>query len=58
VETIFGWPGISSLLMNAVGQRDYPVIQAVVLATATVVILVNLIGDMAVRTLDPRTTES
>jgi peptide/nickel transport system permease protein len=44
--------------MNAVGQRDYPVIQAVVLATATVVILVNLIGDMAVRTLDPRTTGS
>jgi peptide/nickel transport system permease protein len=58
VETIFGWPGISSLLMNAVGQRDYPVIQAVVLATATIVIVVNLIGDLAVRTLDPRTTES
>ncbi|MGH3750493.1 MAG: ABC transporter permease, partial [Micromonosporaceae bacterium] len=34
VETIFGWPGMSSLLMNAVGQRDYPVIQAVVLAAA------------------------
>jgi len=58
VETIFGWPGISSLLMNAVGQRDYPVIQAVVLATATVVIVVNLIGDLAVRILDPRTTET
>jgi peptide/nickel transport system permease protein len=58
VETIFGWPGISSLLMNAVGQRDYPVIQAVVLATATLVILVNLIGDVVVRILDPRTTES
>jgi peptide/nickel transport system permease protein len=58
VETIFGWPGISSLLMNAVGQRDYPVIQAVVLATAIIVILVNLIGDLAVRILDPRTTES
>jgi len=54
VETILGWPGMSSLLMNAVGQRDYPVIQAVVLAAATIVIVVNLIGDLAIRALDPR----
>ncbi|MBU7599377.1 ABC transporter permease [Streptomyces sp. P38-E01] len=58
VETIFGWPGVSSLLMDAVGQRDYPVIQAVVLSVATIVILVNLIGDLVVRFLDPRTEES
>ncbi|MDQ8705395.1 ABC transporter permease [Streptomyces sp. LHD-70] len=58
VETIFGWPGVSSLLMSAVGQRDYPVIQAVVLAVATVVILVNLIGDLVVRVLDPRVEEA
>lgn len=57
VETILGWPGMSSLLMNAVGQRDYPVIQAVVLAAATVVILVNLAGDLTVRALDPRVEE-
>lgn len=58
VETIFGWPGMSSLLMNAVGQRDYPVIQAVVLAAATIVILVNLVGDLVVRALDPRAEAS
>jgi peptide/nickel transport system permease protein len=57
VETILGWPGMSSLLMNAVGQRDYPVIQAVVLAAATIVILVNLAGDLTVRALDPRVEE-
>jgi peptide/nickel transport system permease protein len=57
VETIFGWPGMSSLLMSAVGQRDYPVIQAVVLASATIVIFVNLLGDLAIRALDPRTEE-
>ncbi|WP_181786248.1 ABC transporter permease [Streptomyces phytophilus] len=58
VETIFGWPGVSSLLMSAVGQRDYPVIQAVVLAVAAVVILVNLVGDLVVRALDPRAEEA
>jgi peptide/nickel transport system permease protein len=57
VETILGWPGMSSLLMNAVGQRDYPVIQAIVLAAATIVIVVNLIGDLTVRALDPRVEE-
>lgn len=58
VETILGWPGMSSLLMNAVGQRDYPVIQAVVLAAATIVIVVNLIGDLVVRALDPRVEDN
>lgn len=58
VETIFGWPGMSSLLMNAVAQRDYPVIQAVVLAAAIFVILVNLAADLAVRALDPRAEDA
>lgn len=58
VETIFGWPGVSSLLMSAVGQRDYPIIQAVVLAVAAIVILVNLVGDLVTRALDPRAEES
>ncbi|PSL00298.1 peptide/nickel transport system permease protein [Murinocardiopsis flavida] len=55
VETIFGWPGMSSFLMNAVGSRDYPVIQAVVLSTATIVIAVNFAADLVIRALDPRT---
>ncbi|PJK18207.1 ABC transporter permease [Mycolicibacterium goodii] len=55
IETLFGWPGMSSLLLNAVETRDYPVIQTVVLATAVIVILVNLATDLLVRVLDPRT---
>ena len=55
VETIFGWPGMSSMLMQAVTGRDYPVIQAVVLAAATFVICVNLVADLVIRMLDPRT---
>lgn len=55
VETIFGWPGMSSMLMQAVSDRDYPVIQAVVLTAAVFVIVVNLLADLAIRVLDPRT---
>lgn len=55
VETIFGWPGVSSMLMQAVTDRDYPVIQAVVLSAAVFVIVVNLIADFVIRLLDPRT---
>src|SRR5699024_9924036 len=55
VETIFGWPGMSSMLMQAVTDRDYPVIQAVVLSASVFVIIVNLIADVVIRVLDPRT---
>jgi len=54
VETVFGWPGLSSYLINAVSTRDYPVIQAVVLAAAVLVIAVNLAADVAGRLIDPR----
>lgn len=55
IETIFGWPGMSSMLMQAVTDRDYPVIQAVVLSASVFVIVVNLIADIVIRILDPRT---
>ncbi|GAA2102416.1 MULTISPECIES: ABC transporter permease [Brevibacterium] len=55
VETIFGWPGVSSMLMQAVTDRDYPVIQAVVLSASVFVIVVNLLADLVIRVLDPRT---
>ncbi|MFP3398006.1 ABC transporter permease [Brevibacterium sp. H602] len=55
IETIFGWPGMSSMLMQAVTDRDYPVIQAVVLSASVFVIVVNLVADIVIRLLDPRT---
>ena len=55
IETIFGWPGMSSMLMQAVTDRDYPVIQAVVLSASVFVIVVNLVADLVIRLLDPRT---
>ncbi len=54
VETIFNWPGLSSLLMSGVRSRDYPVIQGVVLLICVLTILINLMVDIAYGLLDPR----
>lgn len=54
VETIFGWPGLSSLLMSGVEARDYPVVQGVVLVIAGLTIVINLLVDVAYRLIDPR----
>ena len=54
VETIFNWPGLSSLLLSGVRSRDYPVIQGVVLLICILTILINLLVDIAYGLLDPR----
>jgi peptide/nickel transport system permease protein len=54
VETIFGWPGLSSLLLAGVRSRDYPTVQAVVLVIAVLTILINLAVDLVYGWLDPR----
>jgi peptide/nickel transport system permease protein len=54
VETVFAWPGMGRLAMNAVFQRDYPVIQLFVLFVAASVVLVNFVVDILYGVLDPR----
>ncbi|NEB00891.1 ABC transporter permease [Streptomyces sp. SID13726] len=54
VEVVFGWPGVGSLVVRALATRDYPLIQATVLVTATLAILVQLLVDLAYPLLDPR----
>jgi peptide/nickel transport system permease protein len=54
VETVFAWPGIGQLGVGAIAQHDLPLIQAVVLFGATVVVLTNLLVDVAYAYLDPR----
>jgi peptide/nickel transport system permease protein len=54
VEYLFGWPGIGRLALFAVNNRDYPVIQGVVLVTATLVVGINLLVDLIYAYLDPR----
>ncbi len=54
VEFIFNWPGLSGFLVRAVEHRDYPEVQGVVLVTATLFILLNLIVDVLYSALDPQ----
>src|SRR5579864_3383072 len=54
VEQVFGLPGIGSLLIQSIFARDFPVVQAVALVFGIMVVLVNLLTDVAYATLDPR----
>ena len=53
-ESIFGWPGVGPYLMSATKSLDYPVIMAVMLLSATLVILGNLLADVLYSVVDPR----
>ena len=54
VETIFGWPGIGKLMIDAIVQRDFAVVQATVLVTALGIFLLNILIDLLYAVLDPR----
>lgn len=53
-ETVFGWPGIGRLLFDALMQRDYQLLLGVFLVTSTLVVVFNLLTDLAYRFIDPR----
>lgn len=54
IETVFAWRGIGELAVNAINQRDFPVIQGVIVVVAITYVLVNLVVDLSYRLLDPR----
>ena len=54
IETVFAWPGIGRLAVQAVHWRDYPLIQAVVLISALLFVFLNLVVDLLYRWIDPR----
>jgi peptide/nickel transport system permease protein len=54
VETVFGWPGMGRLAADAIGRRDYPLVTAAAILAAVLVVLGNLLADLAARALDPR----
>ena len=54
VETVFAWPGLARLVLDAVYARDYPVLQGAVLFLAVSYVIVNLLVDLMYRWLDPR----
>ena len=57
-ETIFAWPGIGKWMVEAIGRRDYPVVQGGILLIATTVILVNLTVDVLYGIINPRVRRS
>lgn len=56
VETVFAYPGMGRLMFEAVGQRDYPVMQGCFLVLTVLVVGANLLVDLLYRRLDPRTS--
>lgn len=54
-ESVFAWPGVGSLFTESLAKRDYPVLMAFLMCGAVAVIALNLLSDVAVRALDPRT---
>ena len=54
VETVFGWAGVGRLLVDAISNRDYPIVQVAILFITTGFILVNLLVDLSYAYIDPR----
>jgi peptide/nickel transport system permease protein len=54
IETIFNWPGLGSFAVEGIRNRDYPVVQAVVILGTIAFVLGNLLSDIALRLADPR----
>ena len=54
LESIFSWPGMGTLYLDAIAGRDYPLIMGMTFIIATVILLANLITDVAYAFIDPR----
>jgi len=53
-ETIFGWPGMGRLFVDALNMKEYPVLMGMMMFTAMFVVLGNLLADIAIAAIDPR----
>ena len=56
VENVFAWPGLGQTIVASIVAKDYPVVQGIVLVYGTGVLLINLVVDVALALLDPRST--
>ncbi|MBT3714689.1 MAG: ABC transporter permease, partial [Anaerolineae bacterium] len=54
IEFIFSWPGMGQLLQQSIGWRDFPLVQALAVFTSAIVLMINLLTDMAYAVIDPR----
>jgi peptide/nickel transport system permease protein len=53
-ESVFAWPGMGKLVVDAIFFRDFPVVQAVLIFSATIFVLINLLVDLLYTVIDPR----
>jgi peptide/nickel transport system permease protein len=53
-ETVFTWPGMGRLFVDSIGYRDYPVLMGLLMLTALMVIVGNLVADLVYAAVDPR----
>ena len=53
-ESIFGWPGIGRLYINAIGTVDYPVVMAIVMVIGILIVIMNIVADILYGVMDPR----
>ncbi|SMG54018.1 ABC transporter permease [Paraburkholderia susongensis] len=58
IETVFGIPGLGSLLVSSIGTRDYPMVQGLTVVFAVLVVIINLLADVAYSLIDPRVSLS
>lgn len=58
IESVFTWPGVGRLLLDAIGTRDYAVVQGGLLVLVTMFVIINLLTDLSYGLLDPRVRQS
>jgi peptide/nickel transport system permease protein len=58
IETVFGIPGLGSLLVASISARDYPMVQGLTVTFAVLVVIINLLADTAYALVDPRVSLS
>jgi peptide/nickel transport system permease protein len=57
VETVFSWPGLGRMLVDAVANSDYPLAQGAFLMISFVLVFMNFVADLLYGLLDPRVTQ-
>jgi peptide/nickel transport system permease protein len=57
-ETVFTWPGMGRLFVDSLGYRDYPVLMGILMLTALLVVIGNLLSDVVYAVVDPRVHHS
>jgi peptide/nickel transport system permease protein len=58
IEMVFNWPGIGFLMIRAVQQRDFPLVQAIIVVISTTFVLINFLVDLLYALVDPRIREN